>query len=215
MSILQEYESIRRRLKPGEFDAIERYLEKNSDLFLSDIYYKEEEYKKFFIWWQNESEQKVKEQKTISTEENVQVYVDGSYNKEKNLTGAGVVIILGDHVYKKSFVVKTEEVHSWNIDGECHATLEALRICSGETTIEDITILAKNITINYDYNGIEKWATKEWKAKSEISKLYTKRFDTLVNKYDINISFNKIKAHTGDKYNEIADDLAYSATQGL
>ena len=65
MSILQEYESIRKRLKPGEFDAIERYLEKNSNLLLSDIYYKEEEYNKFFIWWQNESEQKTKEQKTL------------------------------------------------------------------------------------------------------------------------------------------------------
>lgn len=215
MSILQEYESIRKRLKPGEFDAIERYLEKNSNLLLSDIYYKEEEYNKFFIWWQNESEQKTKEQKTLWTEENVQVYVDGSYNKEKNLTGAGVVIILGGQVYKKSFVVKTEEGHSWNIDGECHATLEALKICSGETTIEDITISAKNITINYDYMGIEKWATREWKAKSEISKLYTKRFDALVSKYDINVSFNKIKAHTGDEYNEIADGLAYSATRGL
>jgi ribonuclease HI len=61
--------------------------------------------------------------------------------------------------------------------------------------------------------GIEKWATREWKAKSDISKLYIKEFDKLIDKHNINVSFNKIKAHTGDKYNEIADGLAYGATQ--
>jgi ribonuclease HI len=99
-------------------------------------------------------EQKNKEE--LKIDENIQVYVDGSYHKDKNLTGAGVVVLYKENVYKKSFTVPTEEHHSWNIDGECHAVLEALRICSGETPIDNAKIVAKNITINYDYTGIEK-----------------------------------------------------------
>ena len=51
MSILQEYEKIRKSLRPGEFEAIERYLDLHPELFLSDIYYKREEYEKFDAWW--------------------------------------------------------------------------------------------------------------------------------------------------------------------
>lgn len=213
MSILQEYESIRKRLKPGEYEAIERYLDTNPDLFLSDIYYKEEEYKKFFDWWKNEEKQTVeKTVEELKIDENIQVYVDGSYNKDNNLTGAGVVVIYKNNIYKKSFVVATEEGHSWNIDGECYAALEALKICSGEVPIEDTKIIAKNITINYDYMGIEKWITKEWKTKSAIARVYSSEFGKLVEKHNMNVSFNKIKAHTGDEYNEIADGLARKAT---
>ena len=51
MSILQEYEKIRGSLRVGEFEAIERYLALHPELFLSDIYYNQEEYKKFDEWW--------------------------------------------------------------------------------------------------------------------------------------------------------------------
>lgn len=56
MSILQEYEKIRKSLRPGEFEAIERYLDLHPELFLSDIYYKQEQYKKFDEWWTAEQE---------------------------------------------------------------------------------------------------------------------------------------------------------------
>lgn len=54
MSILQEYEQIRKSLRPGEFEAIVRYLDLHPELFLSDIYYKQDEYEKFDAWWQVE-----------------------------------------------------------------------------------------------------------------------------------------------------------------
>ena len=154
-------------------------------------------------------------EETNITDEIINVYVDGSYNKDNNLTGAGIVILYNERIYKKAFGVITEEEHSWNIDGECHAVLEALRICTGEVIIDDFKIEGKNITISYDYMGIEKWATREWKVKSKIARLYVKQFDDLVSKYKLNIKFNKIKAHTGDKYNEMADELAYSVTMSL
>lgn len=56
MSILQEYEKIKSYLRKGEFEAIERYLALHPELFLSDIYYNLEEYKKFDEWWIAEQE---------------------------------------------------------------------------------------------------------------------------------------------------------------
>ena len=53
MSILQEYEEIRKELGNGINKGIELYLSKNPNLLLSDIYYKEKEYKKFEKWFEN------------------------------------------------------------------------------------------------------------------------------------------------------------------
>jgi hypothetical protein len=61
MSILQEYEKIRGRLRVGEFEAIERYLALHPKLFLSDIYYNELQYKKFDSWWKTETKTGTKE----------------------------------------------------------------------------------------------------------------------------------------------------------
>lgn len=51
MSILQEYESIRRSISENKYNAIEKYLDIHKDLYLSDIYYKQEEYEKFEKWY--------------------------------------------------------------------------------------------------------------------------------------------------------------------
>lgn len=51
MSILQEYESIRRSIGEDKYNAIEKYLDIHKDLYLSDIYYKQEEYEKFEKWY--------------------------------------------------------------------------------------------------------------------------------------------------------------------
>jgi len=105
MSILQEYESIRSRLKPGESEAIENYLGLHPELFISDIYYREEVYCDFAKWWESS---KVIEPNLDS----VEIYVDGSYSKDTDLTGSGIVIIANGIIYKKSFMVPTEDNHS-------------------------------------------------------------------------------------------------------
>ena len=53
LSILQEYEEIRKGLGNGINKGIELYLSQNPNLLLSDIYYKEKEYKKFEKWFEN------------------------------------------------------------------------------------------------------------------------------------------------------------------
>ena len=53
MSILQEYEQIKKDLGNGINKGMELYLELNSTLLLSDLYYKEKEFKKFDKWFKN------------------------------------------------------------------------------------------------------------------------------------------------------------------
>lgn len=50
MSILQEYQEIRRDIGEDTYHAIEKYLSIHKDLYLSDIYYKRAEWEKFENW---------------------------------------------------------------------------------------------------------------------------------------------------------------------
>lgn len=50
MSLLQEYETIRRDIGEDTYHAIEKYLNIHKDLYLSDIYYKRDEWEKFENW---------------------------------------------------------------------------------------------------------------------------------------------------------------------
>lgn len=47
MSILQEYENIRRDIGEDTYNAIGKYLDRHPDVLLSDIYYKRTEWEKF------------------------------------------------------------------------------------------------------------------------------------------------------------------------
>ena len=67
----------------------------------------------------------------------------------------------------------------------------------------------REITIYYDYEGIEKWADGVWKA----NKPGTQRYKAFIaeKRNQITITFKKVAAHTGVKYNEMADMLAKKA----
>ena len=54
MSILQEYEQIRKDIGEDTYNAIEKYLELHQELLLSDIYYKRAEWDKFEEWYNKE-----------------------------------------------------------------------------------------------------------------------------------------------------------------
>lgn len=51
MSILQEYEDIRKSMSEDKYNAICRYLDLHKDLYLSDIYYNPAVYEKFEKWY--------------------------------------------------------------------------------------------------------------------------------------------------------------------
>ena len=65
------------------------------------------------------------------------------------------------------------------------------------------------VEIRYDYEGVEKWVTGVWRAKTPLTSKYAVHMQEAGKK--IQISFCKVAAHTGNHYNEEADQLAKSA----
>ena len=65
------------------------------------------------------------------------------------------------------------------------------------------------VEIRYDYEGVEKWVTGVWRAKTPLTSKYAAHMQEAAEQ--IKISFCKVAAHTGNHYNEEADQLAKSA----
>ena len=66
-----------------------------------------------------------------------------------------------------------------------------------------------SIAIYYDYEGIRSWALGEWKTNKSVSRDYKVKYDSLSSQ--VKVYFNKVKAHSGVKFNELADQLAKRA----
>ena len=58
MSILQEYEQIRRQIGEEKFKKIEEYLDLHPEKYLSDLYYKQAEWEAFEKWCEENKEEK-------------------------------------------------------------------------------------------------------------------------------------------------------------
>lgn len=124
-------------------------------------------------------------------------YIDGSFMNGK--IGMGAVLVIDDEVYEYSDSVTDEKYLNFrNVAGELFAARYVLEFAV-KNNIKDIAIF-------YDYSGIELWATGEWKAKNELTKEYADFYKEISTK--VNVHFRKVKAHTGIKYNELADKLA-------
>lgn len=131
-------------------------------------------------------------------------YVDGSYNIATKEYSAGVVILW-----------KGEEV-TFSQKGN-DPELAPMRNVAGETMGAKIAMNyaleqgVPTIVIYHDYEGIEKWCTNAWEAKQEGTKKYKQFYEKAAKQLEIH--FVKVKAHSGDKYNEQADQLAKAALQ--
>lgn len=138
----------------------------------------------------------------LSTDNTAVAYVDGSYNIETQAFSFGVVLFHDgkEHTFSQAFS-DPELASMRNVAGEIMGAQRAMRYCL------DNNIGA--LELYYDYEGIEKWCTGEWKTNKEGTMAY-KRFYDEASK-SVNVTFNKVKGHSGDKYNDMADRLAKDA----
>lgn len=127
-------------------------------------------------------------------------YTDGSYNKNKNITGFGVVIIKNNSVISE-FSGIVPDTTMWQIEGELTAVMEAVKYCEKENI--------PKIIICFDYTGCEYFATRKWKTKKQFIQSYI----DFMNSTKIKILWQKVKGHSGDYFNELADKLAESITK--
>lgn len=139
---------------------------------------------------------------SVTKEKHLVAYVDGSYEHSKRAYSYGCVLVFEDEVVKLSGRGNNEEfVNMRNVAGEIQGSECAIQWAVDHGYEE--------ITIYYDYEGIEKWATGEWKAAKTGTIAYKEFIEE--KKKDIMIHFEKVAAHTGVEYNEMADKLAKAA----
>jgi ribonuclease HI len=109
----------------------------------------------------------------------------------------------GKEVYRaKGNDIPPEAVKHRNVAGEIFGILKALEWCQAQGIAE--------ITLYFDYQGLESWATGAWRAKLPFTQLYTQA----VNASGITIHWIKVKAHSGNPENEIVDQLAKEGAMG-
>ncbi|MEA1884808.1 MAG: RNase H family protein [Thermotogota bacterium] len=123
-----------------------------------------------------------------------QAYVDGSYINSN--TGYGAVILkLGIPIKKISGHLDASDGLR-QVSGELQAVREVLKYCQ-ENNIQEIALF-------YDYTGIKEWAEDTWKANNDVTKAYK----AFMKKNSVKIQWFKVKAHSGNVFNEMADMLA-------
>lgn len=123
------------------------------------------------------------------------VYTDGSFNGQ-TASWAFIVIENDKPIFQNKGTLSGDINKMWQIGGEIKAAENA------------VLWAAKNdcqLVINYDYLGVEYWATGKWRAKNEHTKAY-KSFMEQNSKYIK--GWNKVLAHSGVKWNEACDSLA-------
>ncbi|MBR1759281.1 MAG: reverse transcriptase-like protein [Lachnospiraceae bacterium] len=130
-------------------------------------------------------------------------YVDGSYNTKLERYGYGVVLLTpeGEEMTLSGSGNNPETLAIHNVAGEMLAAMHAVSWAKKHGYAA--------IRICYDYSGIEMWATGAWKRKNPLTAKYHEYMKESMK--TVRISFEKVEAHTGVTYNEMADKLAKEA----
>jgi len=130
------------------------------------------------------------------------IYTDGSFSNG-TIGSAGTIKNIDKTIEEFQFFVYSEKlsVHR-NVSGEILAVMYGIYF-SSKQDLSDIEIF-------HDYEGLNKWISGEWKAKTELTKFYVKFVKEYVDK-GMKIEFIKVRAHQGDALNNYVDKLAKQA----
>lgn len=132
-------------------------------------------------------------------------YVDGSFRQGYEVYGYGVVLLKdGQEVRRLSgYGHEKAYVSMRNVAGEVFGAMAAMD--------EAVAMGEKTLTIFYDYQGIESWATGAWKRNNDLTRGYHDH--TMALRKQITLCFVKVKGHSGDYYNDLVDELAKEAVR--
>lgn len=130
----------------------------------------------------------------------LKAYVDGSYNAHTGVYGSGLIMTDGINIILKKSAVGEGKSEIRNVAGEIDAAMMAVK--------EAERLGLEELEIYYDYAGIEYWVTGKYKSKNEYTQDYA---DFMKRDRPLKLHFTHVKAHSGDKFNEMADKLASGA----
>lgn len=144
--------------------------------------------------------------KQASDKDTLIIYVDGSYSEELKRYSFGIIYIQpsGEIIEDSAWGNDEEVLLNRNVAGELLGVMTAIKWAKSSSYTK--------IVLRYDYEGIEKWINGEWKAKSIIAKQYVDYMRE--NTTGMEVKFEKVIAHAGDKLNEKVDQLAKAALKG-
>lgn len=129
-------------------------------------------------------------------------YVDGSYYHGSGRFSCGVVLFWnGKELHFKEAYSDPELAAMRNVAGEIKGAELAMKYCL-EHEIASLRIC-------HDYEGIAKWCEGQWEAKKEGTRAYRDFYRSASEK--VKITFRKVKGHSGDTWNDLADHLAKEA----
>lgn len=148
-----------------------------------------------------EKKKEIEHDNIVPTDDVMIAYVDGSYNVSTKEFSYGMVILYEGQ--EKKFAKKVEDVSlatMRNVAGEIKGAEAAMRYA--------VSKKCKKLVIYHDYEGIARWCLGDWKTNKEGTIAYKKYYDSI--KEQLSVSFQKVKGHSGDHYNDMADELAKS-----
>lgn len=127
-------------------------------------------------------------------------YVDGSYDDSLKKYAFGCVFLLPDgRIYAEYGNGDNEQsLQHRNVTGEMLGAMYAVKVAMINNY--------RRLEIRYDYQGIEKWVTGEWRSRTELTQKYAGAMREWGR--SIGISFTKVAAHSNVYYNELADKMA-------
>jgi ribonuclease HI len=132
----------------------------------------------------------------------IYAFVDGSFCEPTGTYGYGGFLVVKGEKYILQGSGNEEDMASMrNVAGEILGSMAAVE--------KALKLGLKELTIFYDYSGIEMWATGAWKRNRAGTIAYHEYMQSV--KGQIQVSFVKVKGHSGIEGNEEADKLAKEA----
>lgn len=153
------------------------------------------------------SEEKVKKE--------IYCYTDGACSYNPGVGGYGIVLL--DSKQKILSAYYGGESYTTNNRMELTAVIEAINLAKSHG-INKINIFSDSAYVveAYNKNWIRNWINKGWVTSSKQpvkNKDLWKKFLDCSN--DVEIIMQKVKGHSGEKFNELVDSLAVKACQDI
>lgn len=153
------------------------------------------------------SREPIKNKPAATSDSSIEVWVDGScFPQEDGSLRLGWGLLAkknGVEIHRdKGNDIPQSAMNHRNVAGEILAILKAIKWCQSQGITE--------MTIYFDYQGLESWVTGAWRTKLPLTQAYAQT----VIESGITIHWVKVKAHSGNQENELVDQLAKEGAQG-
>ncbi len=142
----------------------------------------------------------LKKGRDLYPEDCMHIYVDGSYNVKTQRYSYGLVVVKNNIIeYMGSGSPDdTSKSNIRQIAGELDGAVKGVEYALKKG--------AKKVVLFHDYEGIFHHATGSWERKDKSSEIYYEKMNSLF-KQGIEVVFVKVDSHTGDFFNELADEI--------